>query len=211
MKALTLHQPWASLVSIGVKFLETRSWATKYRGRLLIHAGLTEDWRATCTPAIAHALQAAGSTMPEGAVVASCVLTDCVQIGGWDEFIGDEHFTEHDGELTHAVPTDEGWALLDSTDQLPFGDFTPGRYAWLLDDVKPTTERCPRCWGSGWIHRPLETGGEGEHRWLCPACTVRDEDGYAEIGRGFCEPVPARGHQGLWTLAWEPQVEPVSA
>ena len=32
MKALTLHQPWASLVMRGAKLYETRSWSTPYRG-----------------------------------------------------------------------------------------------------------------------------------------------------------------------------------
>lgn len=39
MKAITLMQPWATLVAIGAKRLETRSWSTNYRGPLAIHAG----------------------------------------------------------------------------------------------------------------------------------------------------------------------------
>lgn len=39
MKALTLHQPWASLIAAGVKTIETRSWSTRYRGPLAVHAG----------------------------------------------------------------------------------------------------------------------------------------------------------------------------
>ena len=38
MKALTLWQPWASLIAVGAKTIETRSWSTKYRGPLAIHA-----------------------------------------------------------------------------------------------------------------------------------------------------------------------------
>lgn len=38
MKALTLWQPWASLIALGEKRYETRSWATSYRGLLAIHA-----------------------------------------------------------------------------------------------------------------------------------------------------------------------------
>jgi hypothetical protein len=38
MKALTLWQPWASLVALGMKQVETRCWTTKYRGELAIHA-----------------------------------------------------------------------------------------------------------------------------------------------------------------------------
>ena len=39
MKALTLTQPWATLVAMGAKRIETRSWTTNYRGPLAIHAG----------------------------------------------------------------------------------------------------------------------------------------------------------------------------
>lgn len=38
MKALSLWQPWASLVALGEKRVETREWTTKYRGELAIHA-----------------------------------------------------------------------------------------------------------------------------------------------------------------------------
>lgn len=38
IKALTVWQPWASLIAHGVKVFETRSWATKWRGPLAIHA-----------------------------------------------------------------------------------------------------------------------------------------------------------------------------
>ncbi len=39
MKALTLTQPWASLMALGVKRIETRSWYTSYRGEVVIHSG----------------------------------------------------------------------------------------------------------------------------------------------------------------------------
>jgi hypothetical protein len=45
MKALTLTQPWASLVALGEKRIETRSWRSNYRGPLAIHAaGLYPGW-----------------------------------------------------------------------------------------------------------------------------------------------------------------------
>lgn len=37
--ALTIHQPWANLITEGRKFVENRVWASTYRGPLLIHAG----------------------------------------------------------------------------------------------------------------------------------------------------------------------------
>lgn len=92
-------------------------------------------------------------------------------------------------------------------DQRPFGDFRGGRYAWLTTDAARTTTRCPRCWGEGWIYRN-RPGEEPIGRWLCPQCTVRDENGDAEIGRGYCDPIPMRGHQGLWRPRWpEPTLE----
>ena len=39
MKVLTIKQPWASLIMLGLKKYEFRSWKTDYRGELLIHAG----------------------------------------------------------------------------------------------------------------------------------------------------------------------------
>src|SRR3712207_3561005 len=41
LKAITLHQPWATLMSVGAKMWETRSWATDYRGKIAIHASKT--------------------------------------------------------------------------------------------------------------------------------------------------------------------------
>lgn len=39
LKVLTLKQPWATLVAEGIKKYEFRFWKTKYRGKVLIHAG----------------------------------------------------------------------------------------------------------------------------------------------------------------------------
>ena len=41
MKALTIKQPWASLIIEGYKKYEFRSWKTNYRGKILIQAGLS--------------------------------------------------------------------------------------------------------------------------------------------------------------------------
>lgn len=40
MRAITIRQPWASLIALGYKRMETRSWNTKVRGWVAIHAGL---------------------------------------------------------------------------------------------------------------------------------------------------------------------------
>lgn len=49
MRALSVRQPWASLIAGGKKTVELRSWATKYRGPLLILAG-SSIWRGTEHP-----------------------------------------------------------------------------------------------------------------------------------------------------------------
>ena len=46
MKVLTIRQPWATLIMQGNKRFEFRSWQTKYRGELLIHAGKNIDKEA---------------------------------------------------------------------------------------------------------------------------------------------------------------------
>src|SRR5581483_12167599 len=96
-KVLTLTQPWATLVAIGAKQIETRSWPTKYRGPLLIHAGAglgpggKEAYVERCTASepIYKALNDAGLVpftwdpdallaLPRGAIVAACVIDSVI-------------------------------------------------------------------------------------------------------------------------------------
>ncbi len=43
MKALTIKQPWASLIVHGIKDIENRTWKTNFRGRVLIHAAAKDS------------------------------------------------------------------------------------------------------------------------------------------------------------------------
>lgn len=43
MKALSIRQPWAWLICSNIKNVENRSWPTKVRGRIYVHAGKTMD------------------------------------------------------------------------------------------------------------------------------------------------------------------------
>lgn len=70
MKALTICQPFAHLISIGDKRVENRTWPTYYRGKLAIHAGKSRAWLDDTDPA----------GMVFGAVVAVAVLVDCLHI-----------------------------------------------------------------------------------------------------------------------------------
>jgi hypothetical protein len=129
MKALTLTQPWATLVAIGAKMIETRSWRTSYRGPLAIHAarGYPRWALETCEESpfreALTGLSPAG--LPRGAVIATCDLIDCVRT---EEIVLDRT-CPYRSDLT----TTEG----------QFGDYSPGRFAWILEDVMKLPEPIP--------------------------------------------------------------------
>lgn len=123
MKALSITQPWATLIAIGAKTIETRSWNTGYRGRMAIHAakGFPRYARETLfEEAFRVPLEAAGyhiaADLPLGCVVATCNL---VRI--------------HRVQPDTVVPSAER----------PFGNYDIGRYMWMLEDVVPLTGFVP--------------------------------------------------------------------
>ena len=73
MKALTVCQPYAHLIALGIKRVENRTWATNFRGRLAIHAGKSRAW-------LLHGDQDRWPDMAFGAVIATADLTNCVSI-----------------------------------------------------------------------------------------------------------------------------------
>lgn len=112
MKALTLWQPYATLIAIEAKRYETRSWATVYRGPLVIHAAKrwTAEEKALCEqPSFCDRLQ--GVELPLGAAL--CVV-----------------------DLVDVVPIESISRTMLSVDELAFGDYTDGRFAWRLDNVR---------------------------------------------------------------------------
>jgi hypothetical protein len=150
MRILTLTQPFATLVAAQdwnwCKRLETRSWATSYRGPLAIHAsqGLGyfksyAAYRAFCgAPMVARALARAGvslvAQMPMGKIVAVCELVGCVQIG---EASARASVASDDGERSYVIPP------YPDTPEWHYGDYSPGRYAWMLGAVRPLREPLP--------------------------------------------------------------------
>ena len=48
MRVLTIKEPFATLIKNKVKYIETRSWKTNYRGELYIHAGLCKCTLVDC-------------------------------------------------------------------------------------------------------------------------------------------------------------------
>ena len=114
-KALSLLQPWASLVVIGAKTVETRSWNTDYRGRLLIHASKGKSGAALAAEPFLAKYIPRFAELPFGAIIGEVMLTEVVRLT----------------EL--ALPP----ALLDrlTLEERAFGAYDTGRYAWLLEDA----------------------------------------------------------------------------
>lgn len=74
MKVLTIRQPWASLIMLGYKRFEFRSWRTNYRGGLLIHAGKGIDKEA------AKRLEKhLPKDLPFGKILGSVEIVDCIK------------------------------------------------------------------------------------------------------------------------------------
>ena len=87
MKALSIRQPWASLIVAGVKDIENRSWPTAYRGLILVHAPKKIDERAikimglpqTMVESIRHYV---------GGVIGQVEIVDCVKMSSSSWFEG---------------------------------------------------------------------------------------------------------------------------
>lgn len=123
MKALTLTQPWATLVALGAKRIETRTWHTKYTGPIAIHAakGFPKWAQETCWrdpfDEVLRGLLGDGTwkcidpkLLPTAAVIATANLDSC------------RSTSDVAGEI--------------SEQERAFGDYSAGRYAWSLSDVK---------------------------------------------------------------------------
>lgn len=74
MKVLTIKEPWATLIIDGYKKYEFRSWKTNYRGKILIHAGMSleqdmlerfKDYNLKCS---------------KGAIIGEAFLVDCILV-----------------------------------------------------------------------------------------------------------------------------------
>ena len=117
MKCLTIRQPWATLIALGEKQFETRSWRTSYRGELAIHAGMTIDTAVCRMEPYQSVLARHGFTaenLPKGAIIAVSRLADCCEVT--------------------PEQMQQGWP---GGNEYLFGDYTEGRFAWKLEAVSP--------------------------------------------------------------------------
>ncbi len=74
MKVLTIKEPWASLIINGYKGYEFRSWKTKYRGKLLIHAGMSLEKKYI------NKFEIYGIKYAKGAIIGEATLSDCILV-----------------------------------------------------------------------------------------------------------------------------------
>lgn len=105
MKVLTIKEPWATLIIKGYKKYEFRSWKTKYRGKILIHAGLSID-KNNVSKFNNYNLE-----YSQGQIIGEAKLVDCILV---DESLQKE---------------------LQEKDILVYGNNNIGKYAWKLENV----------------------------------------------------------------------------
>lgn len=181
MKALTLHQPWATLIALRVKTIETRSWRAPESligQRIAIHAGRRvayleeggEAWERfdldTYVATKYPARNISAEPLPLGCVVATARLDECLPVfDRFGSFATDENplwawAQDHGWVISNlrnrhlgspflqvntppVVGQRTGWCQSIIDDQLPYGDFAPGRWAWMLTDIEPLAKPIP--------------------------------------------------------------------
>lgn len=74
MKVLTIKQPWASLIIDGYKEYEFRSWKTKVRGEVLIHASKSLEKDAM------KRFKHLDLEYPTGKILGKVTITDCIKV-----------------------------------------------------------------------------------------------------------------------------------
>ncbi|MEQ9887649.1 ASCH domain-containing protein [Pectobacterium zantedeschiae] len=110
MKALSIRQPWAWLIANGYKDIENRSWNTKYRGTVLIHAsnGLTRrEYEEVCRTVIDVIIPVDIPDFEEvarGGIVGIVTITGCVESSSSPWFFGPKGFTLSDARPLPFMP-----------------------------------------------------------------------------------------------------------
>ena len=130
MKAISLWQPWATAIAVGVKRIETRHWPTCYTGPVLIHAAKrwTRDQRE-----FTEAEQRAGrlpGEIPLGAIVALAHIDGCVR-------------TEILARQVSALEHD-------------YGNYEPERYGWTLRLIERFVDPIPYRGAQGFFDIPRD-------------------------------------------------------
>lgn len=113
MKVLSLMEPCGSLIKEKIKYIETRSWKTNYRGELYIHTSLKKiPKKDERIQNLVNLLQ--DKDIKYGYIIAKCNLVDCVYM--------DEDFVN---KIKNENPI-----------EFMCGEYAVGRYAWILKDIE---------------------------------------------------------------------------
>ncbi len=138
MKALTICQPWAWAIMAGHKRVENRTWATRYRGELAIHAGKSRNWMSHGLREIEDVLgrqvvdqlfEPLGGQLDFGTVLGIVDLIDCIPVS----------------QATRRFP----WVA-----DHPFAD---GPICWIVENPRPITEPIPAIGHQGLWNWPAPT------------------------------------------------------
>lgn len=127
MKALSLWQPWASLVVVGAKCIETRHWCCPPHligQRIAIHATTTKAHLGLVgrSPFAEQLLvEKAGGGLPLGALIGTVVV-------------------DHSSRMSEEYCA---WLATRDPEEFAFGHYEPGRFAWVLRDVVRLSEPIP--------------------------------------------------------------------
>ena len=112
MKVISLLEPWASLIKEKVKYIETRSWATKYRGELYIHASKRKLTKNNLIEYNKQLSLLKDTDFNYGYIIAKCELIDC-------KYMNEKLINE----------------VKKNTKEYICGEYSIGRYAWMLKDI----------------------------------------------------------------------------
>ena len=113
MKVLTIKEPYATLIKRKIKYIETRSWKTNYRGQLYIQAGCSKIDKDLKQHSELLELYK-DIKLNYGNIICKCNLIDCVYMT--EEFINQEKENNYNNFIA--------------------GDYKEGRYAWILDSIE---------------------------------------------------------------------------
>ena len=102
MKVLTLKQPWATLVSEGIKEYEFRSWKTNYRGKVLIHAGAGIDKKEM------ERFKDLNLKYPSKRIRAEVEIEDCLEL---DDKLNQKIISENNIAYGSKIRTGYAWKL----------------------------------------------------------------------------------------------------
>ena len=141
MKAITLHQPWASLIACGLKTIETRDWPPPREivgDRIAIHAGKRDPDSWEWNDDIRLACEHWDFDIPLGVVVATARLAEVRKVTQNPRLRGWEPDYDYVLATNRLSTPDHREVRVD-----PFGDFSEGRWLWFLEDIRPLDPPVP--------------------------------------------------------------------